>query len=108
MILAAETARLSESGPTENYFGEYLRQCGCPIITATSFKTACTPISGYSIRELPCRLDDRRPAIDLADQFCLQGFGRRFVQRHWLGVDVVESLHQIGIAQRFLQRLCEF
>src|SRR5437870_5583535 len=58
-----------------------------------------------SIRELTGRLDERRPAVDLADQLRLQRFWRGLILRDRFGIDVVEPLHQVRVTQRLLQRL---
>jgi hypothetical protein len=51
----------------------------------------------YLIRVFAGRLDDRRPAVDLACERTLRGFWRRLVRGHRLGADFAEALHQIGI-----------
>src|SRR5256885_6007470 len=60
-----------------------------------------------SIRELPCLLDDRRPAVDLAEELCPQRLRRGIGLPDRLGVDIGEPLHQLRILQRSLQRADE-
>src|SRR5215204_7181020 len=56
------------------------------------------------IRVLPGGLDDRRPAIDLAQQHAFGGGRRRLVIGHRFRVDVVEALHQIRVLERGPER----
>src|SRR5436853_7817726 len=57
-----------------------------------------------SIRVLPGLLDDRRPALDLAEELRAQRLRRGIALPDRLGVDIGEPLHQLRILQRSLQR----
>src|SRR5262249_4071211 len=69
-----------------------------------------TPKAGYklhpgitSIRVLPGLLDDRRPAVDLAEELHAQRLRRGIALPDRRGVDIGEPLAQLRILQRSLQ-----
>src|SRR5262245_42013726 len=60
-----------------------------------------------SIRVLPSFLDDRGPAVDLAQELRPQRLRRGIALPDRLGVDIGEALPQLRVLQRSLQRADE-
>src|SRR5262245_66547393 len=56
------------------------------------------------VRVLAGGLDDRRPAIDLAQQRTFGRLRRGAVLSHRFGADIVEALDHVGLLERSLER----
>ena len=61
----------------------------------------------FLVRIFASRLDDGRPAVDLAYQRAPGGLGGGALLRHRIGINVVEALHQIRVRECGLQRAGE-